>query len=420
MTKSHDPGPQVVTQQHPGYRRGRATWVGFAAAFAFGILNASLGPTLPYLRETQHTSYLAGALHQVAYAVGSLVAGLQASRYHAPRRRVIIVGLLGTATAGLLLGYGRILPLTLLAAFLVSAFGTAAIVRTWAVLSDLHRRHRAVALSEGEVAVSFAGIFTPAIIGACAAAAVGWQFSFVIGFALVLAAVVAVGCTPLPPTAAGRAKPSSAGTPAAGPNHATRGAYRTLVTIFAVVGLELTLTFWGASYLNETVGIDQDVAVTLMSTLYAANVIGRLLASRFARRLPATTVLWLALGAALDGTPILLTAQGPIQAAIGLVVTGTGIGGTFPIASALHVAASHRPADQAVGEILTVVGIGQIVAPFLAGAIAQATDLRYGLLVLPALIVMAVTTTLTGPGHGRLDHHDTAPPQNRPTTGDPR
>jgi MFS family permease len=75
-------------------------------------------------------------------------------------------------------------------------------------------------------------------------------------------------------------------------------------------------------------------------------------------------------------------------------VTGIGVGGTFPLASSLHVAASRRTADQALGQILTVAGIGQIAGPLTAGVVAQlTTGLRLGLLVLPALVLLAAVTT---------------------------
>ncbi len=378
----------------PAYHRDTATWVAFAALFAFGILNAALGPALPYLRQAEHTSYLAGALHQVAFSVGGMAAGIQASRSSAPRRRTIVAGLSGAAVSGLLLGYGRVLPLTVAAALLVSAFSTAALIRVWAVLADLHHRHRAVAMTEGEVAVSFAGIVTPALISACAATALGWRFSFVIAFVLVLAATAAVGATRLPgpaPQPSAEATETRAAGDAAKRRHPAR---RTLTTIFAVVGLEFTLSFWAASYLHDDLRIAQDTAAGLVSALYAANLTGRVLASRLARRLSATTVLRLSLATALAGCPILLAADNPVLATAGLAVTGIGIGGTFPLASSLHVAASGRTADQALGQILTVAGTGQITGPLIAGALAQTADLRVGLLTMPALILVAATTTL--------------------------
>ena len=43
----------------PTYRRDTVTWVAFACLFGFGLLNAVLGPALPYLREAEGVSYLA-------------------------------------------------------------------------------------------------------------------------------------------------------------------------------------------------------------------------------------------------------------------------------------------------------------------------------------------------------------------------
>jgi fucose permease len=374
-----------------GYRRDTATWVAFAALFAFGLLNAILGPALPYLRQTEHISYIVSALHQVAYAVGGMTAGILAIRSTAPRRRTIGAGLTCAALAGVLLGYGQVLPATLLAALLISAFGTAALIRVWALLADLHQAQRAVAMTEGEVAVSLAGVLTPALISVCAASWLSWRFASVIAALIVLTAASAVVVTRLPDAR----KP-----PAATEARAVVGAVssdhppvRALTTIFAVVGLEFTLSFWAASYLHDDVGVARNTSVALVSALYGANLVGRLAASRIARRLPVATVLRISLAAAFGGLPLLLAAGNAVVAAVGLVVTGMGIGGTFPLASAIHVAASRRPADQALGQILAVAGIGQISGPLAAGALAQAVGLRPGLLVLPALVLVAAATT---------------------------
>jgi fucose permease len=367
----------------PVYRRDAATWVAFAALFGFGVLNAVLGPVLPYLSATEHISYVVGALHQVAFAIGGMTAGLLASRSTAPRRRTITLGLSGAAAAGLLLGYGHVLAATLAAALLISGFGTAALIRVWALLSDLHSESRAVAMAEGEVSVSLAGILTPALVSVCAATVLTWRFSFVIAFLLVVAGAVAVGVARLP----------DAPTVAPHTGTAPRGPRRSLVTIFAVVGLEFTLSFWAASYLHDDVGIPRNSSVALMSVLYAANLVGRVLASRLARRLSAAVLLRVTLATALAGVPILLAAGNAAVAGVGLFVTGVGIGGAFPLASSLHIAESRRTADQALGQILAVAGVGQIAGPLAAGALAQAAGLRLGLVVLPLLVLLAVATT---------------------------
>lgn len=380
--------PGVAADQ--AYRRDATTWVTFAALFAFGLLNALLGPVLPYLRAREDLSYVAGALHQVAFAVGGMAAGILATRSSARRRPTIVVGLIGAGLAGLLLGYGRVLPATLVAALLMSGLATAALIRMWALLADVHGARRAVAMTEGEVAVSLAGVLMPVVVGACAATSLGWGFSTVVAFVLVACAALAVAVTGRQPTGGtSRSGPDDGPVRPAGDGR-TR---RTLTTILAVVALEFTLSFWAASYLHDDVGIARDAAVVLVSSLYAANLAGRLLASRIARRLRAAVVLWLHLAVALAGLPFLLAAHGVLLASVGLVVTGIGIGGTFPIASSLHVAASHRTADQALGQTLAIAGIGQITGPLAAGAIAQGADLRLGLLVLPALVALAAAAT---------------------------
>ena len=375
-----------------GYHRDGATWVAFAALFAFGLVNATLGPILPYLRRAEHISYVVGALHQVAYAVGGMTAGLLATRSSASRRRAIATGLGCAAAAGLLLGYGRVLPVTLAAALLVSAFGTAALIRMWALLADLHRSRRAVAMTEGEVAVSLAGVVMPALVGAFAATRLTWRFALVITAGLLVAAAVAAVVARLPD--AGRAAQPPAAPDATDPDAARPGPARTLTTIFAIVGLEFTLSFWAASFLHDDVGLARNTAVVLVSALYAAHFVGRLGASRIARRLPAAVVLRLSLVTALAGLPILLSAGDAWVAGAGLAVTGIGIGGTFPLASALHVAASDRTADHALGQILAVAGLGQITAPLVTGVLAQFADLRLGLLVMPALVLLAGAMTV--------------------------
>lgn len=369
------------------YRRTPVTWVAFGALFAFGILNAALGPVLPYLRAAQGASYLLASLHPVAFAIGVVTAGVQANHSAVARKPAIIVGLVVAALAGLLLGYGNAIAVTIVAAFLSGAFATAALIRTWAVLADAHNRHRAAAMAEGEVYVSLAGIATPILISLCAATLLGWQSFFLIATAIVAIAVAAVWLTHLPPVL--ERDIDHAEVSAAQVRISTR---RTLLTIIAIVAAEWTPTFWAATFLDESVGIQQDVAVALVSVLFAASLVGRLLASRLALRLPALRVLHLALACALIGSPILLLAQNAVVATIGLSIAGIGIGATFPLASSLHVGASRRSSDQSMGQVLIVAGFGQ-VAPLFTGALAQVVGLRAGMLMLPGFLLAAVLTS---------------------------
>jgi fucose permease len=204
----------------------------------------------------------------------------------------------------------------------------------------------------------------------------------VAGGVLVLLTVAASMLVGIPPTAPAAAPPR----PAARPRRRLAPA---LVTVFAIVALEFALSFWVASYLNESVGLGRGLAVTMVSGLYAANLVGRLVVSRLARRMTTARLLLVAVVVSLVGLPVLLAASGAGLALVGLVVTGAGVGALFPLASSLHVGASAHGADVALGQVLLTAAAGQVVGPLAVAAIAQRTGLRVALLLLPVFALMA-------------------------------
>jgi MFS family permease len=370
----------------PTYRRDATTWAAFGALFAFGFLNALLGPALPYLRASEHISYLVGALHQAAFAVGGGLAGLLAAHERRPldRTTVIAGGLTGAGLGALAVGYGGTSTITIAGALLMSLLSTSALIRVWAALADAHGPRRAVAMTEGEVSVSLAGILTPLLIGALAATALGWRFAFALGAAAAVAASLWVWGVRMP-------APAGDGPTAISANGASdrRRLAPLLIVVFGIVALEFSLSFWLASYLNDDVGLARGAAATAVSGLYLANLAGRLAASRLARRAGPERILAAALVLTLLGLPVLLTATGAGAATVGIAIVGIGIGALFPLTSALYVNASPRSADRALGQVLTIASVGQLVGPLTVGAIAQAAGLRTGLLVLPALTILA-------------------------------
>lgn len=385
------------------YRRDAFTWTAFGALFAFGYLNAVLGPSLPYLRSVEGISYLVGALHQVAFAVGGGLAGVLSARDRVPlgRRPMIAGGLMAGAVGGLAVGYGGIAPITIAGAFVMGLFATLALIRVWAALADAHGPRRAVAMTEGEIAVSLAGITTPLLIGGLAASAGTWRLAFAIGTITAALAGVGVLRSEVP-----RPRAASSGRPRRG------RAQPTLVIIFAIVALEFALSFWLASYLNDDVGLARGTAVAMVSGLYASNLLGRLLASRMARTQTPERLLVTALGVVTSGLPFLIAATSAAAAVPGIILAGAGIGALFPLTSSLHIQASGRTADSALGQTLTVAAIGEMSGPLLAGAIAQATSLRVGLLVLPAMTVLAATGLAAHRGRARLECGELVDPQS--------
>jgi fucose permease len=378
------------------FRRNRFTWAAYGALLAFGFLNAVLGPILPYLRAVEHISYLVGGLHQLAYATGGGVAGLLAHRDLLGRSATIRLGLAGAAVAGLGVGFGDTAAITLPATLLMGFLNTAALIALWAALSDAHRARRAIAMTEGEVAVSLGGIVVPLLVAGLASTAATWRFAMVIGAAVVAAAVLWIGTVRVPEREPVEERPAVPST------EEREGRWSPiLVVVFAIVALEFGLSFWLATFLNVSVGLDRGLAVALVAALYGANLAGRLLASRLARRVETDRLLALALGTAMIGLPILILAQAAGPATVGFVITGMGIGALFPLTSSLHVGRSPRGADAALGQVLVVAAFGQTFGPLAVAAIAQAVGLRAGFLVLPALVIAAAGALVWAMEEGR-------------------
>lgn len=367
----------------PRYRRDAFTWAAFGALAGFGFLNAVLGPALPFIRQHERISYVVASLHQVAFAVGGGTAGAIATgRFGLGRAVTIRAGLLAAAGAAVMLGWGNAAPTTIAAALLVSFFGTSALVRLWAALADAHGERRAVALTEGEVAVSLGGIAAPLLLGGLAATVLGWRWAFALGAVLVVAVVTGTARITIP-----RARKRITGV-AVGSRRSWRPR-PVLLVVFAVVALEFSLSFWLASYLHDVIGVPRGAAALLVSALYAANLLGRVVASVLARRAPPAVLLCAALAASLAGTPLLLSAHAAGVAVTGVVVSGVGIGALFPLTTALHVASSARTADAAIGQVLLVAAVGQAIGPLVVGLVAQQANLRIGLVTLPALTLIA-------------------------------
>jgi fucose permease len=382
------------------YRRDGFTWLAFGGLLAIGFLQSLLGPALPYIRSIEDISYLMAALHQAAFAVGGGLAGLaNAGPASAVSRSFVIrLGLLGMAVAAIGVGYGDVFAVTVSAALFMSLLGTSATVRLWSALADAHRQRRTLAMTEGEVSVSVGGVVAPLVMGAVAATALDWRFAFVVGALLAGAVVVASVVIRVPPevdrpTAGAAADPRRMGRPTP-----------MLVVVFAVVAFEWSLAFWLASYLDDDVGLSRGLAVGMVSGVFAAALVGRLAASRLAARMATGRLLALSLGVAAAGLPFLLAAEGPAAAGVGLALAGFGSGATFPLTSSLHVGASAGTATVAVGQVMATASLGQIVGPIAVGAIAQASSLRAGLLLLPALAVLAALALARHARAENLDH----------------
>ena len=90
------------------FRRDRLTWLAYALLAWFAYLQAAPGLVVPHLRDELDIGYTTGGLHVAAFATGSILAGITATRLEARvGRRALLWGaalLMALGFAGLTLG----------------------------------------------------------------------------------------------------------------------------------------------------------------------------------------------------------------------------------------------------------------------------------------------------------------------------
>jgi MFS family permease len=361
------------------YRRDRTTVLSFVLLAGLGLLQATLGPVLPYLREELHLGYGLASLHISAFAAGALISGLvvPAVQRAIGRTAVAFACAVGAAAGAVLLTAARSGALTVTAAALMGLCLAAAYVAMWSMLSDHHGDRRTVVISEGEVAVALGNLALPLLVGIAAAIGAGWRAGLLTAAAALLVSVVLVSRAGLPPAA-----PESAARGAA----PVRGIWLLVGVMVCVVGLESGVITWLASYLDDDVDLPRDAAVTLSASVSGAMLAGRLLASRLARRRGARALLIAALVTVVAGLPLLVTAGTLAAAVAGIVVAGLGLGAVSPLTQSLILAAAGPASTRASSASMLGAAIGVLVAPAAIGQLAGATSLRTALataLVLP-------------------------------------
>ena len=353
---------------------------------ALGALQAVLGATLPYLRADLGVGYRDASLHLTAFAVGGLLGALGSTGVQRVSSRLGLV-VLGAGTGGvglLLVAAAGVLAASLTGGLLMGAGVTFAFVGLWSGLSDQHGEQRAVALNEGEVAVSVGNLALPLGVGAGVAAGLGWRAAAVAVVIGVAGGMLGLRRTGLREPAGGTAT-GGRSTPAP-----LGGLTLLLVVVACVVGVEWTLTTWLSSFLDDAVELKRATAVALTGAFFAAMLIGRLIFSRVARRVGARSLLRAALVLQLAGLPVLLTSETIAASIVGILVVGAATGALFPLASALVLAAAGPASTRASGATMLVASIGVLAAPLTIGALAEDEGLRAALVGVAALPLVAL------------------------------
>jgi fucose permease len=151
--------------------------------------------------------------------------------------------------------------------------------------------------------------------------------------------------------------------------------------VFLVEAIEFCIAFWAADYLETVTGFSKANAALGVSAFMAAMLTGRWLVSRLLRRaqeqrlvlasLSIALVGFLAFWLAPAGTPF-----GSVLALLGLLVTGLGIAGLYPMINSLALSSAPGRMIEASGRLSLAIGSSIFLMPLLLARLADAVGIQ--------------------------------------------
>ncbi|MFI5894558.1 MFS transporter [Actinoplanes sp. NPDC051513] len=370
--------------------RDAPTVLSYAALAAYTFWLYAFGPAVTLLRDELGFSYTLVGFYSVLWSVGAALAGAGfawvAGRL--ARRALLWCSALVTVAGAGLFTLGTGVPATLLAAGLMGLAGTTMLAVLQAILSDRHGSQRDRALTEANIGAGASAVVAPLVLGALAAAVVGWRAAFALPAIVLAVLYVRFRRQPLPAPPARHVVAGAGGLPAA--------CWLFIVLTACSVAIEFCIVYFGPQLLLGT-GLSAAAAGTALGANYLGILIGRLLGARITRR-PGRSVALLYASLAITGAGFALfwLAGRPAPAILGLFVCGAGIANLYPLAIALTLDAADGREDRANARSQLVIGLVSAASPYVIGTLADRYGLAVGFALEPVLIGACALLLWTG------------------------
>jgi predicted MFS family arabinose efflux permease len=386
----------MATRTVPTLRpaRDRPTWISYVEISLIAFFTMGYGSTLALLRDEQGTTRTVAGMHAAVLALAGVGAAALVPRLAARwGRSSLIRRSMACMALGILLYTVPAGPLVTLPAIALVGVGfTSAVVGINAFILDHQRGAGPAALTQANALAAVAGFLSPLVVGAGAATILGWRAGL---WALVIAIVVAEVI---------RARVSRV-FDVVRAHAGSEGRLRELPSRFwwscALIGclsaVEACTFTWSADLLREQAGLGPASAAAGLGAVSAGMVLGRLLGSRLAESISIDALLRLAI--AFAGLSVLLAwvARSPALLLACLFLVGLGISVNWPLGVSRVVAASGGRANRGASLASVSGGIAAGTFPFMMGAWADQVGIHTAFLMVPALLLVALTILLAVP-----------------------
>ncbi|WP_130178878.1 MFS transporter [Cryobacterium sp. SO1] len=391
--------PPARTVERPDVAVRRARFAVAVLFFTNGALFANLIPRYPAIKSELGLSNAEFGFAVAAFPLGALLAGLAAGMLIRRFRssRVAVVSTMLTAVGLILAGIAPSWAALAAGIFLAGAMDSITDVAQNSHGLRVQRLYKRSILNSFHAVWSI-GAVTGGLLGAAAA-----QLDIPRGQHLIVSAVtfslfalysyrfLLAGPEPLEPEATAPVQ-HTAGAPARSVGRWAKWLVLGALVVIAASGavVEDAGASWSAIYLSDALGASALVAGLGFIALQGMQFIGRLLGDglvdRFGQRAVARTggaIVFLGMGTAL----VFPSIPGTV---VGFGLAGFGVATLIP--AAMH-AADELPGFRA-GTGLTIVAwllrLGFLFSPPVIGAIADLSQLRYGLLIVPVAGLLVV------------------------------
>jgi fucose permease len=377
------------------------TWQVYLLMAYYAYMLNVFGPLTPYLRDELSISYTVASFHFSAFAVGILVIGFTADRIiqRVGRGQASWIGAIGMGAATLALIFGRTPALTIGGSFLMGTLGSLLVTTLPAIMADQYGPMQAIALTEMNMGASLSAAFASLAVGFFARFWLGWRMALVlplVGLGLILLLFrpfskmgAARNSGSAGETISGRG-PADAGAKGKASGSLSAGFWMYWLLILAFVAVEFCMVFWGADFLEKSVGMFRADAASSLSLFLGGMVAGRLVSSRIMRRIPSERLTPAVLLVCGVGFGLFWLGGSPFLALLGLFITGMGVGPLYPLTLALAIQAAGAAAHLATARASLASGLAILLLPLLLGRLADLLGIRLAYLLIPVLLVVGL------------------------------
>ena len=368
--------------------RNRVTWLAYLMLAYIAISQSILGPLMPFLRSELSLNYTLGGLLPAAIAMGLIVSGLIGDRLarRLGRRIVFWGGSIGLVLSVVMLARGRTFESIFIAALGMGFASSLTQVIIQALLSDQHGEHRAVAITEANVAASLSTTLTPLIIGGMPLLGLDWRLIPVLPFSILTMLGIFFYREPIPESRGIQTDPANSKA------RLPLSFWLYWMVLFLVVAVEMAIVVWATDFLANIAGLGPTNAALAFGAFPAAMLIGRFLGSRLTQLWPSQVLLPATLTLTMIGFQIFWLARSPMLNVLGLFIAGLGIANLYPLTLSMAVGVAADQSNTASARASLAVGTALLGIPLLLGWLSDRIGIQiaYGIVLLLGIVAFVV------------------------------